>query len=472
MERLTVSDKLCYAMGGGFASNLSFYAMLVFFITYASDVYGVNPATVGAITLAARGIDAFIDPVMGAMGDRTRTRLGKYRFWIITSAPVLGFTTWMVFASPDFSTTGRIVYIACVYMLYSLVSTVSNIPYHSLTAYITDKVNERSNIVLFKQFTGIIAQFIVSAGGIYILSAFSQTRDATGNVVVDFHSYHYLGILFGVVTTLGFWICAYGARRQDNWQRIVHDEKGLQTDPAGEQQNIVVAVFKQLSLAFRSRSLGCLALASSANTLSLAITAGVTVQFYTWVLHNTKLVATGALLNMLFGASIYLLVKWLVSRYGNKTAFVIICFIAMVPSLILWLTFSPENVTFTLILLACVMAFCHGGSLITWMMVTDCADELRWKTKKNAAGIASSTLTFSNKFGSALGAFVLGGVLDLIGYLPGAQAQTAGTLHGLLILMVLTPVCGQLLSLFSMIFYTLNKKKHQAICMKLLGDGE
>lgn len=90
MERLMVSDKLCYAMGGGFASNLSFYAMLVFFITYASDVYGVNPATVGAITLAARGIDAFIDPVMGAMGDRTRTRLGKYRFWIITSAPVPG----------------------------------------------------------------------------------------------------------------------------------------------------------------------------------------------------------------------------------------------------------------------------------------------------------------------------------------------------------------------------------------------
>ncbi|EBK2138184.1 sugar (glycoside-pentoside-Hexuronide) transporter, partial [Salmonella enterica subsp. enterica serovar Enteritidis] len=88
--------------------------------------------------LAARGIDAFIDPVMGAMGDRTRTRLGKYRFWIITSAPVLGFTTWMVFASPDFSATGRVVYIACVYMLYSLVSTVSNIPYHSLTAYITD----------------------------------------------------------------------------------------------------------------------------------------------------------------------------------------------------------------------------------------------------------------------------------------------------------------------------------------------
>ncbi|AKM48621.1 MFS transporter [Edwardsiella sp. EA181011] len=398
--------------------------------------------------------------------------MGKYRFWIITSAPVLGFTTWLVFASPALSSFGRVIYIAGIYMLYSIVSTVSNIPYHSLTAYVTDKVNDRSNIVLLKQFTGIIAQFIVSAGGIYILSAFSQTKDAAGHAVVDIHSYQYLGLLFGVVTTLGFWICAYGARRQDNWQRIQSDDAAMNNGAKTDKTHIVIAVFKHMSLAFRSRSLACLALASSANTLALAITAGVTVQFYTWVLHNTKLLATGALLNMIFGASMYLVVKWLVHRYGNKTAFVTVCFIAIIPSLLLWLTFSPDNVTYTLVLLACVMAFCQGGSLITWMMVTDCADELRWKTKQNAAGIASSTLTFSNKFGSAVGAFVLGWMLDLIGYMPGTATQTDGALHGLTTLMVLTPVCGQLLSLLAMVFYSLNRKNHKEICMKLLGSGE
>lgn len=472
MERLTLSNKLSYAAGGGFASNLSFYAMLVFFITYASDIYGVNPATVGAITLAARGFDAFIDPIMGAIGDSTRTRLGKYRFWIITSAPVLGLTTWMVFASPGFSATGKVMYVAFVYMLYSIVSTVSNIPYHSLTAYITDKVTERSNIVLLKQFTGIIAQFIVSAGGITILTAFSQTTDATGHVVADVHSYQYLGALFGVVTTVGFWICAWGARKQDSWQRIQQDDAALHTRPSEGKMQFVIDVFKHLSTAFRSRSLACLALASASNTLSLAITAGVTVQFYTWVLHNTKLVATGALLNALFGACMYLVVKGLVHRFGNKTAFVTICCIAIVPSLVLWLTFSPADTTYTLVMLACIMAFCQAGSLVTWMMVTDCADELRWKTKQNAAGIASSTLTFSNKFGSAVGAFVLGWMLDLVGYLPGVPAQPENALQGLTLLMVLTPVCGQLLSLLAMVFYSLNRENHKAICMKLLGSGE
>lgn len=472
MERLKLSEKLSYAIGGGFASNLSFYAMLVFFITYASDIYGVNPATVGAITLAARGIDAFIDPVMGAIGDRTRTRLGKYRYWVIFSAPVLGLSTWMVFASPDLSPLGRVIYIACVYMFYSIASTGANIPYHSLTAYITDKVNERSNIVLLKQFTGIIAQFIVSAGGIYILSAFSQSKGATGESVVDVSSYQYLGILFGVITTLGFWLCAWGVRHQDNWKRIQEDDAALNIHPDAPRENVVIEVFKQLSLAFHSRSLGCLALASSANTLTLAIMSGVTVQFYSWVLHSAKMVATGALLNMFFGALIYLVVKWLVQRYGNKTAFVIACCIAIIPSVLLWVTFNPANVYYTIVLLAFLMAFCQAGSLITWMMVTDCADELRWKTRKNAAGIASASLTFSNKFGSAVGAFVLGWMLELIGYVPGIETQTEGALKGLTFLMVMTPVFGQLIALFAMIFYSLNRKNHKEICMKLLGSGE
>ncbi|EBS1109179.1 MFS transporter [Salmonella enterica subsp. enterica serovar Eingedi] len=470
MEKLTRSDKLLYAIGGGFASNLSFYTMLVFFITFASDIYGVNPATVGAITLAARGFDALIDPIMGAIGDRTRTRLGKYRFWIITSAPFLGVITWMVFSSPELSATGKVIYVSFVYMMYSIISTVSNIPYHSLTAYITDKVSERSNIVLLKQFTGIIAQFIVSAGGIYILSAFSQTTNNAGNAVVDAYSYQYLGILFGVITTIGFWICAYGVRKQDNWQRIQNDE--ITRNAKEEDNHAIIGVFKHMAKAFRSRSLTSLAFAAAANTLSLAITAGVTVQFYTWVLHDAKLVATGALLNALFGAVMYLVVKWLVHCFGNKSAFVIICCIAIVPSLALWLTFTPENLTYTIVMLACIMAFCQAGSLVTWMMVTDCADELRWKTKQNAAGIASSTLTFANKFGSAVGAFILGWILTFVGYVPGTLTQSDHALQGLTMLMVLTPVCGQLLSLLAMAFYSLNRENHKAICMKLLGSGE
>ncbi|HCM2049859.1 TPA: MFS transporter [Salmonella enterica subsp. salamae serovar 56:z10:e,n,x] len=118
------------------------------------------------------------------------------------------------------------------------------------------------------------------------------------------------------------------------------------------------------------------------------------------------------------------------------------------------------------------MAFCQAGSLVTWMMVTDCADELRWKTKQNAAGIASSTLTFANKFGSAVGAFILGWILTFVGYVPGTLTQSDHALQGLTMLMVLTPVCGQLLSLLAMAFYSLNRENHKAICMKLLGSGE
>lgn len=101
MKKLRTADRLAYAIGGGFSSNLGFYVMLIFFITFATDIYGINPVTVGVITLISRLVDTFTDPLMGALGDQTKTRFGKYRFWVMMSAPFVGITTWMVFASPE-----------------------------------------------------------------------------------------------------------------------------------------------------------------------------------------------------------------------------------------------------------------------------------------------------------------------------------------------------------------------------------
>ncbi|ELN6931103.1 MFS transporter [Vibrio navarrensis] len=468
MNELTTKDRIAYAVGGGFASNLGFYAMLVFFITYASDIYGIDPVTVGVITLISRLIDTVTDPLMGAIGDRTKSKLGKYRFWVTYTAPFVGISTFFIFASPELSATLKVAYMYVAYILYTIISTAANIPYHSLTAYLTGNVKERTNIVLIKQFTGLLTQFVVSAGGIFILTHFSQTTSLDGSAVIDVTSYRYLGAFFGVLITLGFWVCAYGSRKNDTLERIQSDEKANSETQSSDSTSIV-DIFKQMLVAFKSISLGCLALASSANTLTLAMTSGVTVQFYTYVMSDAELAAQGALFNVCFGATAYLLVKWAVNHFGNKKAFVFICSLALIPSFILFATFDDSNVTYTVVMLALIMSLAQAGSLVTWMMVTDCADELKWKTKQNAAGVASSTLTFSNKFGSAIGAFLLGWVLNYIGYVPGAAEQGVDTISGLVFLMVVTPALGQLIALFSMIFYPLNKENHKQICMNLLG---
>ncbi|WP_202306775.1 MFS transporter [Dryocola clanedunensis] len=459
MKRLTTTDRLTYAIGGGFSSNLGFYVMLIFFITFATDVYGISPVTVGVITLVSRLIDTFTDPLMGAIGDRTRSRFGKYRFWVMMSAPFVGLTTWMVFSSPEFGGLTKIIYMYAAYILYSIISTAANIPYHSLTAYLTNDVKERSNIVLIKQFTGLLTQFIVSAGGVYILENFSQHHDSAGKVIIDTSGYQMLGVIFGILITLGFLVCAWGARNNDTLERLAEETTTGSTS--------MKDIFSQMSLAFKSRSLISLAAMSVANTLVLAMSSGITVQFFTYVLGDSGYVKTSALFNVCFGAVAYLVVKILVTYFGNKTSFVSMCLLTILSSIVLYFTFDPAAPRYVMVMLGLIMCFTQGASLLTWMMVTDCADEIQWRTRQNAAGIASSTLTFSNKFGSAIGAFILGYTLDAINYAPGATSQSAETVNGLAFMMIMTPVIGKLLALLSMCFYPLNNRYHQKIVLEL-----
>lgn len=460
MSTLKTTDRLAYAIGGGFSSNLGFYVMLIFFITFAIDIYGIDPVTVGVITLVSRLIDTFTDPLMGSIGDRTRTRFGKYRFWVMYSAPFVGLATWMVFSSPELDGMTKVIFMYVGYILYSLVSTAANIPYHSLTAYLTSDVKERSNIVLIKQFTGLLTQFIVSAGGVYILETHSKTLDASGNVILDTSGYQMLGIIFGVLITLGFLLCAWGARNNDTHERII------QKDSAGESIS-VKNVFSQMLLSLKSKSLISLGVMSIANTLVLAMASGVTVQFFTYVLSDSGLVKTSALINVIFGAVAYLVVKVLVTLYGNKQSFIYMCILTILSSLVLYFTFNAESPTFVMIMLGLVMCFTQACTLLTWMMVTDCADEIQWKTRQNAAGIASSTLTFSNKLGSAIGAFVLGYMLNAIDYVPGAASQSDMAINGLVYLTIFGPIVGKVIALIAMYFYPLDKEYHQKITCEL-----
>lgn len=459
MKKLTTTDRLAYAIGGGFSSNLGFYVMLIFFITFATDVYGINPVTVGVITLVSRLIDTFTDPLMGAIGDKTRTRFGKYRFWVMMSAPFVGITTWMVFSSPELGGLSKIIYMYAAYILYSIISTAANIPYHSLTAYLTSDVKERSNIVLIKQFTGLLTQFVVSAGGVYILESYSRNHDSAGKVIIDTSGYQMLGVVFGVLITAGFLVCAWGARNNDTRERLSRETSSTSVSVSG--------IFSQMALAFKSRSLISLAAMSVANTLVLAMSSGITVQFFTYVLGDAGYVKTSALFNVCFGAAAYLVVKLLVTWFGNKTSFITMCALTILSSMVLYFSFDPSSPLYVMVMLGLIMCFTQGASLLTWMMVTDCADEIQWQTGQNAAGIASSTLTFSNKFGSAIGAFILGYTLNAIGYAPGATTQSAVTISGLALLMIMTPVLGKLLALLSMCFYPLNNRYHQKIVLEL-----
>ena len=131
-EKAKFSDVFKYSFGG-LGSNLAFFLVMSFLTFFYTDIFGISSYVVATLMLISRFIDAFTDPIMGMLGDNTRSKMGKYRPWIIFGAPVLGVLIFLLFTAPEMSPTMKVVYAYVIYILYSLASTVVNIPYHALT---------------------------------------------------------------------------------------------------------------------------------------------------------------------------------------------------------------------------------------------------------------------------------------------------------------------------------------------------
>lgn len=118
---------------GGLGSNIAYILVMSYLTYFLTDIYGISALAVSGLMLVARIIDAVTDPMMGMISDRTRSRLGRYRPYLIYGAPFLGLSIFFLFCTPSLSPVGKIVYAYALYIIYSLLSTVCNIPYHALT---------------------------------------------------------------------------------------------------------------------------------------------------------------------------------------------------------------------------------------------------------------------------------------------------------------------------------------------------
>ena len=135
--RASFGDIFKYSFGG-IGSNLAFFLVLSYLTYFYTDIFGIDTRIVAGLMLISRLIDAFTDPLMGILADHTHSRMGRYRPWIIFGAPGLGITMFLLFTAPELSPTLKIVYVYIIYIVYSLVSTVVNIPYHSLTPVLSE----------------------------------------------------------------------------------------------------------------------------------------------------------------------------------------------------------------------------------------------------------------------------------------------------------------------------------------------
>ena len=174
-QKISIKEKIGYALGDG-AANIAWRGVATFLFIFYTDVFGLNPAAVGLLFLVARFSDGISDVVMGVIGDRTNSKYGKFRPWVLWTALPLGVILSLLFTAPEFSNSGKIVYAYATYILFTLIYTANNIPYGALMAVMSGDDKERASIGSYRMVGAFTGGMIVQGALLFLVVYFGNVN--------------------------------------------------------------------------------------------------------------------------------------------------------------------------------------------------------------------------------------------------------------------------------------------------------
>lgn len=435
---------------GGIGSNLAFLFVMFYLTYFYTDIFGISSMTVATLMLVARFIDAFTDPMMGIIADHTNTKWGKYRPWILFGAPLLGLSIFILFTSPNLSPTMKVVYAYVTYIAYSLISTAVNIPYHSLTPVMSEDPQQRTVIVTWKQGMGVIPQFLITVLALPMVEMFGGGQ----------RGWAMFGAFIGILTTVSFYICASGAKKYDVPKELV--------DKTAKKEKINFA--NDFKLLTKNKPMMMLMIAFGTDVLANASSSAVNVYYFKYVLNRMDLVATTATVMLITGILAIPALPFLTKLLGKKKLYWVGSACSIIPLLVMLIWPTPTNA----VLMSSFGIFGFVSkfpAFLGWAMVPECSDYAEWKFGQRADGLMSSSLTFINKFGMAIGGFIASFFLGLVGFVAN-ETQTSEVQQMIVVLRFGLPILGYIASLISMWYYELDDKKYAEIRADLNARGE
>jgi len=174
-HKISIKEKIGYALGDG-AANIAWRGVATFLFIFYTDVFGLSPVTVGVLFLVARFSDGISDVLMGIIGDRTKSKYGKFRPWILWTAIPLGVILSLLFTSPELGANGKIVYAYITYIFFTLLYTANNVPYGALMAVMTGDDKERTSIGSFRMAGAFAGGMLVQGALLFLVVYFGNTN--------------------------------------------------------------------------------------------------------------------------------------------------------------------------------------------------------------------------------------------------------------------------------------------------------
>ncbi len=440
IEKLSFREKSGYALGD-MAANFVFQAMLALQLDFYTNTFGLSAAQAGTLFLVVGLGVACLNPVMGVIADRTNTRWGKFRPWLLWTALPFGVICVLTFTTPNISPTAKIVYAWTTYILLRVIYTVNNVPYASLTAVMTSDPDERTSISSYRQIAANSAGFIVASLAIPMVRFFGHGNDALGYQLT-------MGLLS--ILSIIFFIVAFLATKER-----------IQPDP---QQKTDLG--QDLSDLFRNRPWIVLFLATLFYFAAILVRGNVMLPYFRFVAGNVELYAwfNGfGLAALLLGVACSTSVS---VRVGKRQLFIASMLLSGAFSTAL--RFISPHSTVVIIATEVLRQFSFGLSgPILWAMMGDVADYGEWKTGRRASGTVTAAVVFALWAGLALGGFIAGQLLSIYGFVSEAPVQSAHAQSGILLTGSLYAGLAFFAAAVCLLFYPISQEMNQKIATEL-----
>jgi Na+/melibiose symporter-like transporter len=443
-QRLSFREKFGYSLGDA-ATNFFFQTMLMYQNRFYTDTFGLSAAAAFWLFLLVRFWDAFFDPVVGVASDRTNSRWGKFRPWVLWSALPFGLVFWLTFTTPHFGPEAKIIYAWATYLLLMMLYSANNTPYSALTGVMTEDVDERTSISTYRFFSAMVATLVVQGLTRPLVYKFGHGDDAKGwSITIGI--YAALSVVFYLIT----FVSVRERVRPDPAQKTsVRGDMAdvLKSRPWIMMFLLTLCIF--ITLAWRGSSMDYYfkyyvdrgRLLQFLQTVGLGAPAVGATSWWKTVLDwfgltvapngsNAGDVGFG-FFNMsgialtIFGV---LCSKPLSMRFGKKTVFLVGMAAATVVTALIYVV--PSDSVGLLYVLSLAWPAAWGPTIpLLWAMIADVADYSEWKTGRRATGFVYAGIVFALKAG-LMGGALTSLVLAAYGYVPNV-AQSTLALHGI-----------------------------------------
>lgn len=449
---IKLKEKIGYGFGD-MASSMFWKLFGSYLMIFYTDVFGLPAAVVGTMFLITRIWDSAFDPIVGVIADRTHSRWGKFRPYLLILAIPFALIGILTFTTPELSNTGKIIYAYITYSLMMMVYSAINVPYASLLGVMSPDPKDRNTLSTYRMTFAYIGSFIALLLFMPMVNVFKAG-----------HSEGYGWTMSVVVIAVMCAVLFYGCFA---WTKE-------RVKPIKEKQSPLKEDLKDL---LNNRPWWILLGAGIAALIFNSIRDGATVYYFKYFvveenyatvsLFGVSFVLSGLYLAVGQAANIIgvVLAAPVSNRIGKKATYMGAMLVATVLSIIFyWFGKGDLALIFTFQIL---ISICAGSIFpLLWSMYADCADYSELKTGNRATGLIFSSSSMSQKFGWAIGSALTGWLLAYFGFQANA-VQTEEAIHGIKMFLSFLPAVGTVLSVVFISLYPLSESKMKEISVEL-----